>query len=94
MLSQRQDPGRTRACNHLWFRIPTLYALGHKASCFLVARNAGGRPKFSADKPAGLVGSRAVFGGWRATDDWLRFADGMRPREDLICDRWIQSPAC
>ena len=28
----RHDPGRTRACN-LWFRRPTPYPLGHRATC-------------------------------------------------------------
>ena len=45
MLSPRHDPGRTRACN-LWSRRPRLYPLGHKASCCLAARAAGGMPKF------------------------------------------------
>ena len=82
MLSQRHDLGRTRACN-LWFRRPTLYL-----------RAAGGRPKFWADRPAGHVGSRAVLGDWSATEDWLQFAEGIRPRADLNRDHWIQSPEC
>ena len=30
----KNDPGRTRTCN-LWFRRPTPYPLGHRASCYL-----------------------------------------------------------
>ena len=82
MLAHRHDPGRTRACN-LGLRRPTLYL-----------RAAGGRPKCWADRTAGHVGSQAVIGDWSATEDWLRFAEGIRPRADLNRDHWIQSPEC
>ena len=32
--TQNVDPGRTRTCN-LWFRRPTPYPLGHRASCLV-----------------------------------------------------------
>ena len=32
LSSQNFDPGRTRTCN-LWFRRPTPYPLGHRATC-------------------------------------------------------------
>ena len=32
LTSQNFDPGRTRTCN-LWFRRPTPYPLGHRATC-------------------------------------------------------------
>ena len=39
LLHRSDDPGRTRTCN-LWFRRPTPYPLGHRASCDL-ARTTG-----------------------------------------------------
>jgi hypothetical protein len=57
-------------------------------------RAAGGRPKFWADKPAGRVVARAVFGGWSSSEDWLGFAEGIRHRADLSRDHWTQNPEC
>jgi hypothetical protein len=70
---------------------PAIFGSEDQRCIFAQAR---GRLKFWADRPAGHVGSHAVISDWRATEDELRFAEGIRPRADLNCDRWIQSPEC
>jgi len=47
------DPGRTRTCN-LWFRRPTPYPLGHRASGYWAPREPIARIRASHDKPLGL----------------------------------------
>jgi hypothetical protein len=64
---------------------PAIFGSTNAISLRLVQQGAGqsfgptGQPDMSVLEPS--------VGGWRATEDWLRFAEGIRPRADLSCDR-------
>ena len=56
------DPGRTRTCN-LWFRRPTPYPLGHRASCFSSRSSRRQRRALSPGRPCVALSDYASSAG-------------------------------